>query len=147
MNCRQAEPQIFAERDGALDNSQRAALAQHIAECAACRRLREDFTVTIEAWRVTVQQVRVPDAELEWQRLRREIRGGAGSKSAATMRNRVTWFALPLAAAAALAIVYFVRPSGDNSATPAGNGQAVARATGGKPAADNPSTIVFVDDK
>src|SRR5436305_1764787 len=107
MHCREAETQIFAERDGALDEVRRAALAQHLGECATCRQLRENFAVTITTWRSSVENMQVPDAELEWQQLRREIRGGAGSKAAAK-RPRLLLFAVPLAAAAAFAIALVV---------------------------------------
>ncbi len=139
MNCREAQTQLFAARDGALENSQRAALASHLGECAACRRLQENFALTVETWRVATHESRVPDAELEWQKLRREIRGGAGS-AAAAKRSRAAWFALPLAAAAAVAVGLFVNQGADSSTEPA---PMVARA---KPA-DNASTVIFTDAK
>ena len=59
MNCREAQPQIFAERDGALDHCP--------ARCArrTPRTLRvpaggsvRDFTAALTAWRVDVIQCR-----------------------------------------------------------------------------------------
>jgi hypothetical protein len=85
--------------------------------------------------------VRTPDAELEWQKLRREIRGGAGSATAAkSARSRIAWFAIPLAAAAAIAVGLFVNQGADPSNAPA---PVVARA---KPV-DNASTVIFTDAK
>jgi anti-sigma factor RsiW len=137
MNCREAQSQLFAARDGALEHSERAALASHLDGCAGCRRLQENFASTIESWRTSTQAVRVPDEELEWQKLRREIRGGAGSATAGG-RSRVVWFALPLAAAAAVAVGIFVKQDSTPMPEPA---PVVARAK-----ADAP-TVIFTDEK
>jgi anti-sigma factor RsiW len=145
MNCREATPQIFAERDGALDEIQRAALAEHLAHCAGCRKMRESFATAVDALRHSTEQVRVPDAELEWQKLRREIRGGAGS-TAATSTRRMAWFGLPLAAAAAVALAFFMNsPTSDQ--TDGAERTRLAIAKSADPAVASPSTVVFVDDK
>lgn len=148
MNCRDVTPLIHAERDGTLDNLQRAALADHVAHCDACSRERATLAGAIDGWRAAVQNVRVPDAELEWQKLRREIRGGAGSRTAAreAKSSRFAWFALPLATAAAVAVAFFVMPSRDAD-TSAGAAPQVARATAGHHLASDASAVVFVDDK
>jgi len=145
MNCSEAESQIFAERDGTLDNSQRAVLALHLAQCASCRRLSEGFASTVNGWRAETQQVRVPDAELEWQKVRREIRGGAGSKSAARpARTFLAWSALPVAAAAALVFVLMSKLGSPSPTTP---NPAVARVTNSEAAAEKSPTVVFTDEK
>jgi anti-sigma factor RsiW len=145
MNCHEAESQIFAERDGTLDNSQRAVLAQHLAQCASCRRLSEGFMAAVDYWRAEAQQVRVPDAELEWQKLRREIRGGVGSGSAARpARTFLAWSAVPVAAAAALAFVLMLKPGAPSSTTP---NAAIARVTNSEAAAEKSPTVVFTDEK
>jgi anti-sigma factor RsiW len=141
MNCREAEHQIFAERDGALETTQRAALASHLDGCAACRRLQQNFAITVEVWRAELTSAKLPDAELEWQKLRREIRGGAGS-SRQVRRRHPGWFAIPLAAAAAIAAALFVN---HDTETPIETTQSVARA--GAKAAEGASTVVFVDEK
>lgn len=146
MNCREAEPLIFAERDGALDQTQRAALAQHVAQCAGCQRRQENLATGIAALRISAEQVRVPDAELEWQKLRREIRGGAGSKSAAPRRTPFTWLVAPLGAATVIAFAFFSNsPSSPLRQAANQPTQVVAAKSGG--ASVNPSTVVFVDDK
>lgn len=141
MNCREAEHQIFAERDGALDETRRAALATHLAQCPGCQRMRENLATALDALRTHSQQVRVPDAELEWQKLRREIRGSAGSKSAMAEKRRspLAWLGLPLAAAAAIAITLSLRPVSD----PAASGEQARTIA----KAEAPSTVVFVDDQ
>lgn len=145
MNCREAEHQIFAERDGALDSHQRAALGAHVAQCATCRQMRDGLAHAIESWRVSTEAVRTPDADLEWLNLRREIRRGAGAKPASTARSPwATWVALPAAAAAALAVVLAVR-HGNRGATPEAT-KAVARAHV-EASVENASPVVFVDDK
>ena len=87
----------------------------------------------------------MPDAELEWQKLRREIRGGAGS-TATAKRTPFTWFALPIATAAALAVTLFVHQSASDTDGAQATGQMVAKANG-KAAGEKTSTVVFVDDK
>lgn len=141
MDCREAQQRIFAERDGALDNSQRAALVAHTTHCASCREMRDRLATAIDSWRTSTRGVSVPDAELEWQKIRREIRGGAS----ATVRGvRLGWFALPVAAAAAIAVTFFVNPAGDGS--PAPKERTVARAHV-EASVENASPVVFVDDK
>jgi hypothetical protein len=60
MNCREAQDRILTERDGALDQTSRVALAGHLADCAGCRRVRDDLTAAVSAWRAEVANVRVP---------------------------------------------------------------------------------------
>src|SRR3954466_11888028 len=111
MNCREAQDQVFAERDGALDSTQRAALDSHVAGCATCRRIRADLATAFTLWRVEVEKVVVPDAEREWHAVRRRIRGGAEAGTETTARprrNLVPWLAVPLGAAAATAVALFV---------------------------------------
>jgi anti-sigma factor RsiW len=147
MNCREAEKQIFAARDGALESTQRAALMQHLGACAACRHLEQGFSAVVSSWQTAAQTAPVPDSELEWQKLRREIRGGAGSQAAARMarRKRVAWFAIPLTAAAALAGGLILNSGTTTEATPVATGHDVARVSAN--AAEKASTVVFVDDK
>src|SRR5688500_12645391 len=45
MNCQDYEAQIGDYVDGTLDESQRPALDAHLASCASCRALVDDFTV------------------------------------------------------------------------------------------------------
>jgi len=151
MNCREAQPQIFAERDGALDNLQRVALDGHLAQCGACRRIREDLTTALTAWRMEVSVVSVPDAEREWHAVRRRIRGGAESGAARASRprrNLFAWITIPLGAAAAAALAFFVMPS-TSPTTPEKTPVAVqmARADSVEARGNNASTMVFVDDK
>lgn len=155
MNCREAQPQIFAERDGALDPVQRAALDGHLAHCDACRRVRDEFSAVFTAWRVDAIRVAVPDAEREWHAVRRRIRGGAetgAARPARPRRNLFTWIAVPLGAAAAVAVALFVTQPAPT--TPVAVQHAVqhttphvARADSVEAPGNNASTTVFVDDK
>lgn len=43
MNCRRTDPLIQQELDGALTADDRAALNAHLADCADCRRARDEF--------------------------------------------------------------------------------------------------------
>lgn len=143
MNCREAQDRILTERDGALDQTSRVALAGHLADCAGCRRVRDDLTAAVSAWRAEVANVRVPDAEREWHAVRRKIRGGetAAAGPARSRRSLFTWIALPLGAAAAAAIALFVSPSPQFDPAP------IAHVDSVEAPGNNASTMVFVDDK
>jgi hypothetical protein len=143
MNCRKAEHLIFAERDGALDEIQRAALVSHVRQCVCCSRLQSGLAETVDGWRAAHRDIRIPDAELEWQNLRRQIRGGVGRANVAP-RKAVAWYAVPLAAAAAIAAAVFINEGARHSSLATQTKPSVARAT---PSAENASTVVFVDEK
>lgn len=147
MNCREAHSLISAERDGALDNSQRATLEGHLAACGTCRRARDELTAGLTTWRTEVARASVPDAEREWHAVRRRIRGGSEAGSAASRRTLFTWLALPLGAAAAAAIAFMVlpgTPSGPSLPTTVAH---TARVDSVEAPGSNASTMVFVDDK
>lgn len=108
MNCRDFETLLFAERDGALADQQRADLARHLAGCPACRQVQSDLAAAAAAWRTNTAQVRVPDAETEWRKVRAEISGATVRKTPKRRLAPVIWFATPLAAAAALAFAFFL---------------------------------------
>lgn len=142
MDCRKAEHQIFAERDGALDPLQRAELVDHLAQCGSCRALRSNLTASMEAWRNSTAEIKAPDPLLEWQKVRREIRGGV--QTTGKRRGVISWVAWPVAAAAALAMALFVAsPSRD----PAPLTSAARIDSPAAPAAAADSTVVFVDEK
>lgn len=143
MNCRDAQHQLTAERDGTLDNHQRAELEQHVAQCATCRSERAHVSAAIDAWRLRTQAARVPDSTREWEALRRTIRAD-GATGAKRSRPLFSWVALPLGAAAALMLTLWMNPSAPSPSTPA----AVAARSGDSvevSAADG--SVVFVDDK
>jgi hypothetical protein len=152
MNCREAQNQIFAERDGALAETERAALVSHVAECGDCRRIREDLVVAVDFWRVEAAKAVVPDAEREWHAVRRKIRGGVegGEVRLTPRRSRfLTWVTVPLAAVGALALALFISlptetPSAGSQQSPPSH---VARAESVEVSGRNASTMVYVDDK
>jgi hypothetical protein len=150
MNCREAQSQIFAERDHALDNSQRAVLDGHLAQCGDCKRMRDDLTAALAAWRTEASHVRIPDAEREWHAVRRRIRGGSEAGAARTSRPRrnvFTWLAVPLAAAAAIAVALYVSPEVASTVPTAHSVEHVARANSVEVPGNNSTTMVFVDDQ
>src|SRR5215207_143418 len=151
MNCREAQSHLFTERDGAPDNSQRAALDAHLAQCDGCRKVRADLTAALTVWRTEVRQVTVPDAEREWHAVRRRIRGGAEAgtvRESRPRRNLFTLLAIPVGAAAAIALALFVSPKVSNP-LPAENhdGSNIARAHATEVSGSNAPTMIFVDDK
>ena len=151
MNCREAQSQIFAERDGALENSQRVALDGHLTSCGDCRRIRENLTASLTAWRIEVIETPVPDAEREWHAVRRRIRGGAEAgavRDSRPRRNLFAWVGIPLGAAAALAFGVFVSSPSSSTVQPGErSGSHVARANSVEVPGNNATTMVFVDDK
>jgi anti-sigma factor RsiW len=149
MNCREAQSQLFAERDAALEPTQRAALDGHLAQCGDCKRVRDDLAAAITNWRADVNRAQVPDAEREWHAVRRRIRGGAEAAAPARRSSwkLVTWLAVPIGAAA-LAVAVFVSPPTAPKTQPPE--QAVARAVPANSvdvAGGKATTVVFMDDK
>ena len=147
MNCREAKNYIFAERDGALGEAQRAALVSHLASCTDCQAVRTDLEQCLTELHATAANVRVPDADIEWQKVRRALR--AEEEPAVRRRSFAGWLALPAAAAAAVAIGLYVRtgsPTGSDIS--AGDRVAtVAPTTPGTATAPSPSAVVYVDDQ
>lgn len=144
MNCREAEEYIFAERDGALDDTRHAALASHLQECAGCRRVRNDLEAFVATWRGADAAVRVPDADIEWHKLRRALNRSPERAHVSWTR----WIAIPGAVAAAAAIALYVAPDRSGAGLHSNTGTVVARhenATASSAAAA--STVVYVDDK
>jgi hypothetical protein len=145
MTCREAHRHLSAARDDALDSSQRDLLAAHLASCAACQRLSKNLGALFATWREATENVRVPDATIEWQKLRRTLRGEAPAASS-TRRPLLAWLALPATAVAVAAVALFVSPT----TPPTGDGarSTIARAGAANPAhKDRAPAMVLVDDK
>ena len=150
MNCQEAQHQIFAERDSAPDTTARAALEGHVAHCADCRKIRDDLTAALMTWRQDAAKVIVPDAEREWQAVRRRIRGGAATggelATSRPRRNIFAWLAVPLGAAAACAIA-FVAMRQDSPAPERVGRTQIAQADYVEAPGNNASIVISVDDK
>ncbi len=148
MNCREAQDQIFAARDGATDDNRRADLDGHVAHCADCQRITRDLAATFTEWRTRNDNVVVPDVEREWHAVRRIIRGGFAAGTTSTIvrpRRNLSWIAIPVGAAAALAVALYVSPP---RATSSGlTSTQVASAESIEVPGNNASTMVFVDNK
>lgn len=140
MNCRSAQRLVSAERDGVLTARERTDLAVHVAGCAECRRFQATLSEAGEQLRAAAARVAVPDEERAWHDIRREIH------AVDTVAPRSWWalgrWALPLGAAAALAVVALVSPPWDSEQARA----AVARAEFVEVPSDS-SSVVYVDDK
>lgn len=110
MNCREAESLIFAARDGALGEPQRATLAEHLGRCPACRELQATLDAAANAWRSADAGVPVPVVETEWHAIRRRIRAEQpDSASTTAWWRRPMWLGLTTATAA-LALGLWVGP-------------------------------------
>src|ERR1043166_3495944 len=108
MNCHAAHRRLPAERDGTLAPRERADLDSHLTECADCRRARTNITAAIDSWRTRTAAIVTPDVERAWHDIRREIRTSESAEPR-TVR-RISRWALPLAAAAALAVAAITAP-------------------------------------
>jgi predicted anti-sigma-YlaC factor YlaD len=126
MNCTSAQRLISAARDGALDGSAQSALDAHLAECPACRQMRDTLAASAAAWRSTTVAVPLPDAKLEWQRIQRRL---SPDRHPPRARRPVLWWGLSLAAAAGLALAVWVpgpAPAGDAEFVEVGEGSSSA---------------------
>jgi len=121
MTCRDIEPLLLAERDGALAPAERAALSDHAATCPACRELRTRLTASLEAYKSGLARVPVPDVDEAWRDLRAQLHAPAAGRGKKRPLAPVIWFGAPLAAAAALAFVFILggRPSASRLPFPA----------------------------
>ena len=142
MNCREAQKQLAADSGRASGDAGSADLAQHLAACPACRQTRDALVSAITSWQDETRAVAVPDAESEWQDLRRQLRNDV---SITQRRNPLAWLAIPLTAAAAAAVAFLAAPGRNEAA--ANGGRQIARAEFVEVRGGNASTTVFVDDK
>lgn len=146
MKCRIAIPLLSAKRDAALPASQARELAQHLVECASCRQAQVDLHRTMEAFRDEVAAVPVPDAAGEWRLLQARLREQRQPVARATRKANWTWFAAPLAVAAALAVAFLVgrTPPQENQAMPLA-GESFARADFVELTDGSATPLVYVD--
>jgi len=141
MNCREIEPLLLAERDGALTSEQRAALEQHVAACPACQQLRIRLNAALDTFRSDAATVSVPDIETEWRTLRAQLQSEHAKPAKKRPLAPVIWFGTSLAAAAALTFAYLGRPAQPAPAT------AIAQAASAEAGAADIPTIAYVDQE
>lgn len=111
MTCRDIEPLLLAERDGALTPNERAALSDHVAVCPACGQLRTQLATSLEAYRAGVASVRVPDVNEAWRELQSKLHTPVREKKKHPLAP-IIWFGAPLAAAAAAVAFTFMVQTG-----------------------------------
>lgn len=140
MNCRQAHDHIFIGTDDKSRSGNREELQTHLTECADCRAIFESLELAFTSWRADHSGSRVPDADLEWQKLRRRLQ----ESQARPQRSILAWMSIPIGAAAALAIGLFVA-NGPSTSTPQMANSPAAPTSHSVPASG--STIVYVDDQ
>lgn len=136
MNCRDCERLLLADL-GAASSDDAAAVAAHVQACAQCAALQARLAAAFGQWQ-TETAAQTPDAAAAW----RELRPRLAARPRRTRRLApLLWFSVPLAAAAALALLVH-----QPAATPAAAARTVAHADyveAGNPAA---STVVYVDN-
>jgi anti-sigma factor RsiW len=139
MNCRDIESLILAERDGVLPPAQHATLSGHVAACPACQQLRANLGEAAAFLKTDAANVAMPDVDTEWRTLRAQLSGAAAKPTRKRPLAPIIWFSAPFAAAAALAIAFFVnRPAAPQS----GPAQVAEHADASGATA---STIAYVD--
>ena len=139
MDCRDIEPLILAERDGVLTPAQHAALSAHVAACPACQQLRANLGEAAGFLKTDAANVTVPDADREWRTLRTQLSSAAAKPARKRPLAPIIWFSAPFAAAAALAIAFFVNRPAAPQPGPAQVAEHV------DPSGTTASTIAYVD--
>lgn len=110
----------------------------------------DDLSAALSYWRTDATATAVPNAEIEWQQVRRKIRGGTDALGRPPRHARpafASWFALPLVAGAAAALSFFLFPGTPEMAPAPRRATQTARADAVEAPGNNASTMVFVDDK
>ncbi|MBI1734093.1 MAG: zf-HC2 domain-containing protein [Candidatus Rokubacteria bacterium] len=97
---RHDETAIVPYLRGELADAERRAMAAHLAACADCRKVADDFRVVLG---LLVEGAPRPP-EVHWGRYRAELRERLG-RGAARGTTRPRWWPLPLALSGALAAV------------------------------------------
>jgi hypothetical protein len=146
MNCREAQQQIFSERDVAPGSTRRDSLAEHVSHCAGCRELQATLTTALDHWRLDSHRTTVPDAQREWHAVRRKIRG-AESGTERAPRRFLPWLTVSLGVMAAVATALVVITQTPSQRTNVVAATRVARADSVEVPGNNASTMVFVDEK
>ncbi len=148
MNCREARELLCRPDDPTRNDRQSAELNQHLAGCADCSRIQQEFGAAISTWRSASARVSVPDADREWHAIRRRIRDAAGQRSP-SLRTLFAWAGVPLAAVAAAAVVFLAAPADKPLSAPraAASGAPLARVDSLEAPGNSASTMVFVDDQ
>ena len=139
MDCHHAEREIFAERDAALGATRQAAVLAHVASCPGCRRRRDDLAEAAKSWRRAAQAVATPDPGHEWHAVRRQMRDGSASRRG--QHHPLGWLAVPLGAAAAIAVALFVIQPGAISPPSESNRPSAVEVSAGD------GSVVFVDEQ
>lgn len=141
MTCRDTARLLSAARDGALPPAQRAEFERHVAGCVACQRAVAGLDGAMAAYRDAAAQVRVPDVDEEWRLLQAKL--AAPARRERRTLAPIAWFSLPLAAAAAVALIFLNPARQTDPATLASTDNASADFV--EIADTNATPLVFVD--
>jgi anti-sigma factor RsiW len=102
MNCRECHEFIDAYLDNELDVATTILVEQHLRDCSECQQLLESRKVVGSLLRDPQVRFEVPDS------LRRKIQSAlpaAASTRESSRRSAIPWFSVPLALAAAFAVM------------------------------------------
>ncbi|HTL69212.1 MAG TPA: zf-HC2 domain-containing protein [Lacunisphaera sp.] len=144
MNCRDIENLVLAANDGKLTDAQRAAMANHVAACPACRQVQAQVGAALAAYRADAARVTVPDPGEEWLRLRTRL--GQGPTARKRRLAPVVWLSSALAAAAAIAFAFLSpKPQPGAPVVYSPDNEVVAEAEFVEAGNINASTMVYLD--
>jgi anti-sigma factor RsiW len=138
MNCPEARSLLSASRDGPPPPGADA-LSAHLAACPGCRRLQEDLRAGFASWTESARSVAVPAADEMWRDVRSALHRGSTPVRPAWVR-----VGLPLAAAAAVAVLLVQSPWRQASNTTESHLAQVNFVVPGTPGA---STLVYEDSE
>lgn len=136
MNCHDCERALLGH-GGEPSAAEAAAVAAHLQACPQCRALQFSLAEALAQWRAETA-TQAPDAAAAWQSLRPRL---TARRKQPRRLAPLIWLSAPLAAAAALALVFY-------HPTPAARGDGFASAHADYVEAGNPaaSTVVYVDN-
>ncbi len=136
MNCRDCERLLLGE-GGEPSVPESAAIAAHVQDCPQCRALQASLASALGQWKAETA-AQAPDTAAAWRSLRPRL---AARRTQPRRLGRLIWLSAPLAAAAALALVFY-HPA------PAARGDGFTSAHADFVEAGNPtaSTVVYVDN-
>lgn len=146
MNCPDIEPLFHAERDGLLTATQQAEVARHVATCPLCQQRQTQLNAALAAFQADAASVAMPSADEAWRELQTNWNQTVGRPVKKRPLAPVIWFGTSLAAAAALALVFW-GPHRPATGSPVTGSSLVAQADYVEAGTPHATTMVFSDQE
>ncbi len=147
MNCQATEALLLREMDGVLTESEHVALTGHLASCLACRKFQATLPQVSTAVLLDAESIRIPEIDQEWTAIHARLGSPSQPRSMPRkFRHTLLWWSAPLAAAAALALIFTASRYEPIESTPTAQLAVVATQVNYVESGDpNASTMVYVD--